>query len=286
MRKRLKDLTLKDNFMFGAVMAEEANCRALLERITEIPIEKVEISREKTIVYHPEYKGVRLDIYAKDENNTHYNVEMQVAQKAALGRRARFYRSQMDMELLLAGEEYARLPDSYVIFICDYDPFGGGYYRYSFESRCLEDASQNLKEGCRYIFLNTLGKKAGLVSESLIRFLHYIHADLEASKGDFQDPFVRQLQQTVARVKESREMEERYMVFEEMLQDERKTGRAEGRAESRAEDILDFLSEMGPVPAELETEIRSQRDLELLRSWVHLAARTNSIEEFTEKIHG
>ena len=59
----LKELTIKDNFMFGAVMMDENNCRGLLERVLEIPIDRVEVSREKSIVYHPEYKGVRLDVY-------------------------------------------------------------------------------------------------------------------------------------------------------------------------------------------------------------------------------
>lgn len=30
-KKTLKELTLKDNFMFGAVMSDENNCRRLLE---------------------------------------------------------------------------------------------------------------------------------------------------------------------------------------------------------------------------------------------------------------
>lgn len=62
-KHRLKELTIKDNFMFGAVMMDENNCRGLLERVLEIPIDRVEVSREKRIVYHPEYKGVRLDVY-------------------------------------------------------------------------------------------------------------------------------------------------------------------------------------------------------------------------------
>lgn len=41
-RKTLQELTLKDNFMFGAVMCEEKICRRLLEMILEIPIERVE----------------------------------------------------------------------------------------------------------------------------------------------------------------------------------------------------------------------------------------------------
>ena len=75
-RKTLNELTIKDNFMFGAVMCEENNCKRLLELILGFPIERVEVSKERSMVYHPEYKGVRLDVYAKDEHNTHYNVEM------------------------------------------------------------------------------------------------------------------------------------------------------------------------------------------------------------------
>ena len=108
-KQRLKELTIKDNFMFGAVMMDEDNCKGLLERVLELPIERVEISKEKSIVYHPEYKGVRLDVYAKDESQTRYNVEMQVEKKPALGKRSRYYQSQMDMEMLLAGEDYACL---------------------------------------------------------------------------------------------------------------------------------------------------------------------------------
>lgn len=50
-KQRLKELTIKDNFMFGAVMMDEDNCKGLLERVLELPIERVEISREKSIVY-------------------------------------------------------------------------------------------------------------------------------------------------------------------------------------------------------------------------------------------
>ena len=104
--KRLKELTIKDNFMFGAVMMDEDNCKGLLERVLKIPIDRVDVSKEKSIVYHPEYKGVRLDVYAKDEKQTRYNVEMQVERKPALGKRSRYYQSQMDMEMLLTGGLY------------------------------------------------------------------------------------------------------------------------------------------------------------------------------------
>ena len=122
-RKTLQDLTIKDNFMFGAVMMNEEICRELLELVLGFRIAKVTVSREKSYVYHPKYKGVRLDIIAADEKNTHYDVEMQVSRKAKPGKRSRYYHSQIDMDLLLTGEDYETLPDAYVIFICDFDPF-------------------------------------------------------------------------------------------------------------------------------------------------------------------
>ena len=33
------------------------------------------------MIYHPEYKGIRLDVYAKGRENTHYNIEMQGSEK-------------------------------------------------------------------------------------------------------------------------------------------------------------------------------------------------------------
>lgn len=36
--RRFQDLTISDNYMFGAVMMESDNCRQLLERVLEMPI--------------------------------------------------------------------------------------------------------------------------------------------------------------------------------------------------------------------------------------------------------
>ena len=94
-----------------------------------ITIEQLVIHYEKSIIYNPEYKGIRLDVYARDEKNTCYDIEMQLLSDA-LSQRSRYYHSQMDMELLERGEDYENLPDSYVIFVCDFDPFGGEKYCY------------------------------------------------------------------------------------------------------------------------------------------------------------
>ena len=279
-KKQLKELTLKDNFMFGAVMMEEENCKRFLELALGFPIERVEVSKEKSIVYHPEYKGVRLDVYAKNEHNTRYNVEMQVAKKAELGKRVRYYHGQIDMELLLSGSDYTELPEVYVIFICDFDPFGKKKYRYTFTKQCEEEPGAQLQEGCKSIFLSTRGENDREVPGELVSFLNFVKADLSESETDFKDDFVEKLQNTIRRIKSNREMEKRFMIFEEMLRDER----AEGKAEAVLEMLLELMNDLGEIPDELRNRITSEKDLETLKKWHRLAARSESLDEFLEKM--
>ena len=283
-KKQLKELTLKDNFMFGAVMMEEENCKRFLELALGFPIERVEVSKEKSIVYHPEYKGVRLDVYAKNEHNTRYNVEMQVAKKAELGKRVRYYHGQIDMELLLSGSDYTELPEVYVIFICDFDPFGKKKYRYTFTKQCEEEPGAQLQEGCKSIFLSTRGENDREVPGELVSFLNFVKADLSESETDFEDDFVEKLQNTIRRIKSNREMEERFMIFEEMLRDERAEGKAEGKTEAVLEMLLELMNDMGEIPDELRNRIASEKDLETLKKWHRLAARSESLDEFLEKM--
>jgi len=283
-RKRLQDLTIKNNFMFGAVMCDENNCKGFLERVLQFPIARVEISKEKSIVYHPEYKGVRLDVYAKDEQGTHYDIEMQAIQKTAIEKRCRYYHSQMDMESLLNGEEYENLPNSYVIFICDFDPFGEKKYCYTFENVCLENKELVLKDGCKSIFLSTKGENDDEVSQALVNFLHFVKADLVESEADFQDEFVSELQKYIRHIKESREMGERFMLFEELLKDERAEGRAEGRREALTDTLISLLEEKGIVSETLREKITSESNVEILGNWIKFAAKVQSVEQFLNEM--
>ena len=287
-KKTLQELTLKDNFMFGAVMSEEANCKRLLELILGFTIARIEVSKERSITYHPEYKGVRLDVYAADENNTRYNVEMQAAAEISLGKRSRYYHSHLDMELLESGRSYSDLPDSYVIFICDFDPFGKRKYRYSFIPSCQECPTARLKDGSRTIFLSTRGENPDEISGELRSFLEYVSADLEASAKDFGDAYVKSLQKSVTLVKQSREMEQRYMILQELIDAGRSEGYAEGeqrgQRKERTANILTLLKHKGTVPETLRLKIAEETDLSVLEHWFELAIESDSVEQFAREI--
>lgn len=222
-RKTLQDLTIKDNFMFGAVMSVEENCKGFLEMVLGFPIARVVVSKEKSMIYHPEYKGVRLDIYAQDANHTHYNIEMQVHRKKALGKRS-----------------------------------------------CT-------------IFLNTKGKNDAEVPPELVRFLKFVTADLEESERDFQDELVSRFQKNIREIKTDLEMGERYMIFEEMLREEKQEGMQEGRLEATRENILELLEDLGEIPEDLQTKLEDLEDLIKLKSLHKIASKAESLRAFEEK---
>ena len=294
MGKTIKDLVFKDNFMFAAVMMDEDIAKGVLERTLGIEISRVEVSYEKSIVYNPEYKGVRLDVYVKDQQGTHFDVEMQVANEE-IKKRARYYHSQIDMELLLAGTDYANLPNTYVIFICDFDPLGLGKYKYTMKQIVAEAPSYEYDDGCRTVLLSTKGTNDDEVSESLRNFLKFAGADKEKASDDYQDEFVSKLQKSVEKIRNSREMGASYMKLEELLNDKFKAGKAEGHAEGLAEGraegekalvslVIGQLSDIAPVSDNLEQRISSIKDLDKLSQLCKTATIVSSHEEFEAEL--
>lgn len=52
------------------------------------------------------------------------------------------------------------------------------------------------------------------------------------------------------------------------------------KAEGKAEDVLVLLAELGAVSEELRRTVMETRDLEKLKTWLKLAAKTESVEQF------
>ena len=61
-------------------------------------------------------------------------------------------------------------------------------------------------------------------------------------------------------------------------------GLSQGIAQGISDTIIEFLSEYGTVPENVKERIIAEDDIDILRQWNKLAARTSSIEEFVEKM--
>ena len=104
--KALEQLTLADRFIFFKVMQDAELCKRLLEIILGVEIERIEYPQgEKTIEIFPDTRGIRLDIYVKDDRSAVYNVEMQAAHASNLPQRSRYYQNLIDVDLPGRGED-------------------------------------------------------------------------------------------------------------------------------------------------------------------------------------
>ena len=176
----------------------------------------------------------------------------------------------------------------YVIFLCDFDPFEKGKYRYTFWTACEETEKASLKDGRCIMFLNTRGENAEEVPKELVSFLKFVHADLKESQKDFQDDYVRQVQKSVTHIRESREMEERFMLLELLLKDERREGREEGRKTGQLEEAQGMLqmalNRFGELPENLLKTLHQQQDIEVIRNWMQIALKSQSLDDFISKM--
>ena len=67
-------------------------------------------------------------------------------------------------------------------------------------------------------------------------------------------------------------------------EDERFLGKEEGKLEGKAESILELLSDYEIVSDELKMQIMGQKDMDILKKWIKLAARVKSVEEFSSQM--
>ena len=230
---KLQDLNLSDNFLFGEVMWDEETSKDVLEIILQEEIEKVvNVNKEQHLDSDPAHKGIRLDVYIRDDKNTIYNVEMQVKNKYNIPKRSRHYQGTIDTRLLPAGEiNYNNLNNSYIIFICLFDLFGRKRYCYTFEERCIEDLSLKLDDGTRKIFLNTKGENEEEVPQELVEFLKLVE-NTNTDQDELKSEKVKRVHRRVKTVKDSKEVEARYMTMlvheKEIAMEAREEGLAVG----------------------------------------------------------
>lgn len=188
-------------------MRDPKRCKALLEFILDVKIKKIEyleLQKEMDIEY--DAKGIRLDVYVEDENNTVYDLEIQTTRKKSLPKRTRFYQEIIDLNIIRRGEDYDKLKKSFIIFICTYDPFGKGRYIYTFDQTAKEDRSVILDDEAIKIILNTKGP-VGDIGDDLKETLRYMDGHMPTTE------YTKELASAVEAVKASEEWRREYMTL-------------------------------------------------------------------------
>ena len=73
-------------------------------------------------------------------------------------------------------------------------------------------------------------------------------------------------------------------VFEIVRKDEYEKGHQEGIIEGKVESILELLEDISTIPDNVRERIHNEKDIKVLNSWLKLAAKAESIDEFVSKM--
>ena len=253
-RRKLEELNLMDDFLFNAVLTHPETGEKFIHKILKLLFDRefknLKPSAQKVYAgMNTDLRGARLDVCIEGdyidiegcEIPSVYDVEPdqnnKVKDVAVFPKRSRFYHAMIDSRSLKTGEDFGKLKQVYVIFICNYDPFGYDRVLYTIKNRCLEEPEMDYDDGAETLVLYTKGKK-GTISEELRQFLNYMENtdQKNAVNEELQD-----IQRMVDVVKRDGEVSLRYMKsFEHdplMYAQGEEAGRELGREEGRLAEM-------------------------------------------------
>ena len=235
--ERYASLLFSDDFLFCKILTENEDItKELLELILDIKISSVRVNKQEVIDLTADGRSVRLDVYAEDDENEVFDVEMQTTRQKNLPKRSRYYQGMIDLNLINRGDDLKKLKKSFVIFICMSDPFPG-YNRciYTFENICREEAGLTLSDETYKVFLNADGTK-GNASDELKDFLHLLRDGYGKSR------LVKKIEEQVVKAREHKEWRLEYMTLYMRDRQNREEGFEQGLKEERKNTIKSALS--------------------------------------------
>ena len=152
--QRLRGFRLMDDDFMNACLDDNIEATELILRIIlQKPDITVTSAKTQRRLKNLLGRDVCLDVDAKDSSGKEYDIEVQRADKGADRKRARYHSSIMDAHLLKPGEDYANLPETYVIFITEHDVIGGHLPIYTIE-RIITNMGQSFNDGEHIIYVN------------------------------------------------------------------------------------------------------------------------------------
>jgi predicted transposase/invertase (TIGR01784 family) len=213
--KNFQDLNLNDDFLFARVMDDPEVLKPVVSTILGFEIAEISIvTPQRTYESVPDAHGIRLDVYAADEQHTRYAIEIQNTKEYNLGKRSRYYHSVMDIDELSKGRKYKELKTNYVIFICTFDEFAAGRHIYTFTSRCIQQPGIDLKDARKTIILNTRGTLDD-ADYDLLEFLKFVENSTPEAAAASESELVHMLSKRVQEIKNNTKLEVAYMKLQD-----------------------------------------------------------------------
>ena len=144
---------IDDDFMNACFNDNLEGTELLLRIILNKPTINVKRVKTQKLMKNLTGRDIWLDIDAADDTGTEFNIEIQRADKGAERKRARYHSSIKDAYLLRPGDDFSKLPESYVILITENDVMKGGLPIYPVE-RMIIPTGKPFNDGEHIIYVN------------------------------------------------------------------------------------------------------------------------------------
>ncbi len=233
-REIIDNFRLMDDDFMSVVFNGENELTALVLRII---LEKDDLT-VTSVETHVEYKNavkrsIILDVKAIDSKKRVYNIEVQRSDRGAGVRRARYYSSMIDSELLEKAKDFDEIADTYVIFITEHDKYRRGLPMYHVDRTIRELDHEDFGDGAHIIYVNGEYRSK---NDPVGRLMH----DFNCSKaGDMVYPVLAD------RVRYFKETEGGYgqmcRAMEEFIQDERDAAEKKGEKKKAISIAIQML---------------------------------------------
>ena len=153
-RKLLSKFILMDDDFMRVVLKDIRCTEYILQTILKKPRLRVKEQVLQEDLKNLQGRSVILDCLCTDESGAVYNIELQNSRSGASPLRARYHAGMIDMHILKAGENFNRLPESYVIFICRKDALKENRQIYHVK-RIIEESGNTFPDKAQIIYINT-----------------------------------------------------------------------------------------------------------------------------------
>lgn len=152
--EKIKSFRLLDDDFMSKVFEDDIACTEFfLHIIMDKPDLKVQEVHTQHSIKNLLGRSVRLDIYATDDTEKKYNIEIQREDKGAGTKRARYNSSVIDTNSLHIGAGLDELPETYVIFITENDVLGGEEPIYHID-RIVKETGKTFDDEAHIIYVN------------------------------------------------------------------------------------------------------------------------------------
>ena len=146
-----KRVCFTDDFFFNRIMQDKELCRELAETLLGIKVESVEFHETQRVLRREKQShGIQLDVMLEDSRQV-IVFEAQMTNKGDIERRTRFYQGVLDTATLPKGKSYRSLKDTYIVFICTFDPFAKGLPVYTVRQVFKETPKKDYDDGTHAI---------------------------------------------------------------------------------------------------------------------------------------